>query len=127
MIGLRPVRDYAHAQAEGRAVSWLGATSPFNISTEAATLGPFTRDEVAELLAQHTQLTGQRFEEAAAERIFALGVGHPWLTNAMADQTVACDVGDRALALTAAHFNLVACGRLLWSVDSDPSLLGLVS
>jgi len=58
LIGLRPVRDYALAEAEGRAVSWLGTTSPFNISAEAATLGPFTRDEVAELLAQHTQATG---------------------------------------------------------------------
>ena len=52
----------ALAQAEGRAVSWLGTTTPFNISAEAATLGPFTRDEVAELLTQHTQVTGQRFE-----------------------------------------------------------------
>jgi len=103
LIGLRPVRDYALAQADGRAVSWLGTTSPFNISAEAATLGPFTRDEVAELLDQHTQVTGQRFAAAAVERIFALGAGHPWLTNAMADQIVARDVTDRTLEITAAH------------------------
>ena len=103
LIGLRPVRDYALATAEGRAVSWLGTTSPFNISAEAATLGPFTRDEVAELLAQHTQVTGQRFATAAVDRIFALGAGHPWLTNAMADQIVARDVRDRAVEITAAH------------------------
>jgi hypothetical protein len=103
LIGLRPVRDYALAQADGRAVSWLGTTSPFNISAEAATLGPFTRDEVAELLAQHTQLTGQRFAAEAVARIFALGAGHPWLTNAMADQIVARDVTDRTLEITAAH------------------------
>jgi hypothetical protein len=103
LIGLRPVRDYALASDEGRAVSWLGTTSPFNISAEAATLGPFTRDEVAELLAQHTAATGQRFAPAAAERVFALGAGHPWLTNAMADQIVARDVTDRAAAVTAAH------------------------
>jgi hypothetical protein len=103
LIGLVPVRDYALAQAEGRAVSWLGTTSPFNISAEATTLGPFRRDEVAELLAQHTQVTGQRFAAAAVERIFALGAGHPWLTNAMADQIVARDVTDRAVEITAAH------------------------
>jgi hypothetical protein len=103
LIGLRPVRDDALAEAGGRAVSWLGTTSPFNLSTEAATLGPFTRDEVAELLAQHTQATGQRFADAAVDHLFALGAGHPWLTNAMADQIVARDVTDRAIEVTAAH------------------------
>ncbi|TMQ19488.1 MAG: ATP-binding protein [Deltaproteobacteria bacterium] len=103
LIGLRPVRDYALAQAEGRTVSWLGTTSPFNISAEAATLGPFTRDEVGELLSQHTQQTGQRFAAAAVDRIFALGAGHPWLTNAMADQITARDVTDRTVEITAAH------------------------
>jgi hypothetical protein len=103
LIGLRPVRDYALAQAEGRAVSWLGTTSPFNISAEAATLGPFARAEVCELLAQHTQATGQRFEAEAIDRIFALGAGHPWLTNAMADQIVARDVTDRTIEITVAH------------------------
>lgn len=103
LIGLRPVRDYALAEAQRQAVSWLGTTSPFNISAEAATLGPFTRDEVAELLAQHTRATGQRFAAAAADRVFALGAGHPWLTNAMADQIVARDVTDRTVEITAAH------------------------
>jgi hypothetical protein len=106
LIGLRPVRDYALAEADGRAVSWLGTTSPFNISAEAATLGPFTQDEVAELLTQHTLATGQRFEPAAAEHIFALGAGHPWLTSAMADQIVARDVTDRAVAITVANVEL---------------------
>ena len=53
--------------------------------------------------AQHTRVTGQRFAAAAAARIFALGAGHPWLTNAMADQIVARDVTGRALEITAAH------------------------
>ena len=84
-------------------MSWLGTTSPFNISAEAATLGAFTPGEVAELLAQHTQATGQRFAATAVDRIFALGAGHPWLTNALADQIVARDVRDRAVEITAAH------------------------
>src|SRR5262249_27083835 len=103
LIGLRPVRDYVLAEAQGRAVSWLGTTSPFNISAEAATLGPFTRDEVAELLVQHTQAAGQRFAAEAVERIWELGAGHPWLTTAMADQIVARDVTDRGTEVTAEH------------------------
>lgn len=48
-------------------------------------------------------MTGQRFEPAAVDRIFDLGAGHPWLTNAMADQIVARDVTQRAIQITAAH------------------------
>jgi hypothetical protein len=103
LIGQRQVRDYALAIEDRRAVAWLGTTSPFNITAEAATLGPFTEPEVAELLGQHTAATGQRFEPEAALRIGVLGQGHPWLTNALADQIVRHDVRDRAVPITAAH------------------------
>lgn len=103
LIGQRQVRDYALAIEERRAVAWLGTTSPFNITAEAMTLGLFTEPEVAELLAQHTAVTGQRFEPEAVRRIWELGQGHPWLTCALADQIVSKDVEDRAVPITAAH------------------------
>ena len=103
LIGQRQVRDYAVAVEARRAVAWLGTTSPFNITAEAMTLGPFTAAEVGELLAQHTAATGQRFEPEASERIWALAEGHPWLTNALADQIVRRDVRDRALPITVAQ------------------------
>ncbi|WP_437674577.1 AAA family ATPase [Sorangium sp. So ce131] len=103
LIGQRQVRDYALAMEERRTVAWLGTTSPFNITAEAMTLGPFSEAEVAELLAQHTTATGQRFEPEATRRIWELGQGHPWLTNAMADQIVRRDVRDRAVPITPAH------------------------
>jgi len=103
LVGQRQVRDYVLSTEERRAVSWLGTTSPFNITADATTLGPFTEAEVGELLAQHTVVTGQRFEAEAAARIYALGQGHPWLTNALAEQIVARDVRDRAIAVTAAQ------------------------
>jgi hypothetical protein len=84
-------------------VAWLGTTSPFNITAEASTLEPFSRDEVAELLGQHTEHAGQRFEPDAVERIFYLSQGHPWLVNAIADQIVNRDVEERAVAVTEAH------------------------
>ena len=105
LVGQRQVRDYALSTEERRAVAWLGTTSPFNITAEATTLGPFTEDEVAELLSQHTIATGQRFEPEAVRRIHALGQGHPWLTNAIADQIVNWDVEDRSVALSPAHVN----------------------
>lgn len=103
LIGQRQVRDYALSQEERQTMSWLGTSSPFNITAEATTLTAFTEAEVAELLAQHTAATGQVFEPAAAGRIFELGCGHPWLTNALADQIVTWDVEDRAVPITVAH------------------------
>jgi hypothetical protein len=36
-------------------------------------------------------------------RIWELGQGHPWLTNALADQIVRRDAKDRGVAVAAAH------------------------
>jgi hypothetical protein len=103
LVGQRQVRDYIVGTEDRRALSWLGTTSPFNITTEAATLGPFTEAEVEELLGEHTTDTGQRFEPAAVRRIWELAQGHPWLTNALADQIVSRDVEDRGVPVTTAH------------------------
>jgi hypothetical protein len=103
LIGMRQVRDYALSAGERRAVTWLGTTSPFNITAEAATLEPFTRNDVHELLLQHTAHTGQTWETAALDRVYDLSQGHPWLANAMADQIVNRDVEDRSVTVTAEH------------------------
>jgi hypothetical protein len=103
LIGTRAVRDYALAEENRRAVTWLGTTSPFNISSEAATLVAFTPAEVVELLAQHTAATGQRFEPEASARISDLSQGHPWLVNALADQIVRRDLRDRSAPIAAVH------------------------
>jgi hypothetical protein len=103
LVGQRQVRDYIVSAEDRRALSWLGTTSPFNITYAATTLEPFTEAEVAELLGQHAEETGQRFEPAAASRIWELGQGHPWLTNALADQIVGGDVKDRGVSITPAH------------------------
>jgi hypothetical protein len=103
LVGQRQVRDYALREEDRMAMAWLGTTSPFNITAEATTLVSFTEAEVAELVAQHTALTGQRFSPEAAAQIHELGRGHPWLTNALADQIVRRDVPDRAVEITAAH------------------------
>jgi hypothetical protein len=103
LVGQRQVRDYVLRDEERKAVVWLGTTSPFNITAEATTLGPFTEAEIGELLDQHTEATGQRFAPEAVTRIWELGRGHPWLTNAVADQIVRRDVSDRSVEITSAH------------------------
>ena len=103
LIGMRQVRDYALSSEDRREVSWLGTTSPFNITAEAATLEPFSCNDVHALLLQHTEHTGQKWEAEAMDRIYDLSQGHPWLVNAMADQIVNRDVEDRSVAVTAQH------------------------
>jgi hypothetical protein len=103
LVGQRQVRDYVLSADERRSVSWLGTTSPFNITAAAATLDAFTEPEVTELLGQHTAATSQSFAPDAARRIWELGQGHPWLTCALADQITRRDVKDRAVPITAAN------------------------
>ncbi len=103
LMGQRQVRDYALRLEDRQPLTWLGTTSPFNITAESATLDAFTKAEVGDLLAQHTEASGQRISRGATEQIWELGRGHPWLTNALADQIVRRDVPDRTVEITAAH------------------------
>jgi len=96
---MRDVRDYKLTTGtEGR----LGTVSPFNIKVESLTLRDFTRDEIAELYAQHTDETGQRFDSDAIDRAFELAQGQPWLVNALARQLTEKLVPERSLTITRA-------------------------
>jgi AAA-like domain/Endonuclease NucS len=103
LVGRRQVRDFMLRTEDRHAIAWLGTSSPFNVNAEAMTLGMFTAADVEELLLQHTAKTGQRFEPEAITLIYELGQGHPWLTNALADQIVRKDLKDRSLPITVAH------------------------
>ena len=61
-LGQRQVRDYVLGAEDRRAVSWLGTTSPFNITAEATTLGPFT--EAEELIGGWALMECRDLEEA---------------------------------------------------------------
>lgn len=86
LIGMRNIRDYKGKIREERET--LGSTSPFNIVTEALTLRNFTRQEIADLYAQHTADTGQVFPEAVVDAAFEWTGGQPWLVNAIAREIV---------------------------------------
>ena len=86
LVGLRDIRDYKAQVKEGR--ESMGTASPFNIISDSLTLKDFKKEEVFELLEQHTQATGQEFPLEVKEEIFRLSGGQPWLTNALARQIV---------------------------------------
>ncbi len=113
LVGMRAIRDYTLSQEDHRAVTWFGTTSPFNVTAELVTLASFTRDEVGELLGQHTSATGQHFEDAAVERVWFFSQGQPWLVNALADYAVDRLVRARAERVTAAHIDAAKDAMIL--------------
>jgi len=82
LIGLRNIRDYKmRIRPEGQST---GEASPFNVITEAMTIRLFTEEELCALYRQHTDETGQVFEEEALEKAWAYSCGQPYLVNALA-------------------------------------------
>ena len=82
LIGMRDIRDY---KAKVRPDSeTLGSASPFNVVTEAMTLRSFTEEELRALYRQHTDETGQAFEEEALKLAWEFSQGQPYLVNALA-------------------------------------------
>ena len=86
LVGMRNIRDYK-AQVRPNSKT-LGSASPFNIVTETMTLKNFTKEEVASLYKQHTDETGQLFENNAISFIFEQTQGQPWLVNAVAREII---------------------------------------
>ena len=86
IVGMMDIRDM---RAKIRPDSeTLGSKSPFNIIRKDFTLRNFTKDEIAELYAQHTAETGQTFDTAALDEAWDLTNGQPWLVNALAAECV---------------------------------------
>lgn len=81
LCGVRDVRDYRIHRSDGEIIT---GGSAFNIKSESIRLGDFTQDDVAELLQQHTDATGQTFEDGVLDEIWADTQGQPWLVNALA-------------------------------------------
>jgi hypothetical protein len=100
LIGMRDLRDYVAQAKDGRAVN---PGSPFNIKAASITLRNFDANEVGELLAQHTEETGQPFLPEATEEIARVTDGQPFLVNALADLCVTHLVPDRAQPITRVH------------------------
>jgi len=89
LIGMRDVRDYKIAQGEV-----LHTSSPYNVKDRSFLLANFTAEDVATLLQQHTDETGQLFSDEVKAGVFELTRGQPWLVNALARQLVEDEVPD---------------------------------
>nr|VFK13826.1 MAG: AAA-like domain [Candidatus Kentron sp. LPFa] len=80
LCGVRDVRDYRIHNGDNQVIT---GGSAFNIKSESLRLGNFSQEDVAALYAQHTEETGQIFEDGVIDYIFAQTAGQPWLVNAL--------------------------------------------
>ena len=83
LCGVRDVRDYRIVLSNQDIVT---GGSAFNIKAESLRLGNFSREEIHELYMQHTEETGQQFDEACFPLIWRATEGQPWLVNALAHE-----------------------------------------
>ncbi len=83
LCGVRDVRDYRIVLSNQDIIT---GGSAFNIKTESLRLGNFTREEIHELYMQHTNETGQVFDEACFPLIWDATEGQPWLVNAIGNE-----------------------------------------
>ena len=67
-----------------RDVEVITGGSAFNIKAQSLRLGDFSAAEARDLLAQHTEATGQAFTDEALEAVWQQTQGQPWLVNALA-------------------------------------------
>jgi hypothetical protein len=83
LCGLRDVRDYRIHTSHHEIIT---GGSAFNIKTKSLRLGNFTPDEIRQLYEQHTQDTGQIFDEAIYAELWEDSTGQPWLVNALGNE-----------------------------------------
>ncbi len=81
LCGVRDVRDYRIHSSHTQEIITGG--SAFNIKAESLQLKNFDRTEIQKLYMQHTQATGQAFEDTIVERLWEFTEGQPWLVNAL--------------------------------------------
>ena len=98
LIGVRDVRDY-RIWSEEKGAMVLGG-SAFNIKAKSLKMGDFTAKQVKDLYLQHTQETGQKFDDDAIDYAFQQTQGQPWLVNALAYECCFEMVKDRSKPIT---------------------------
>ena len=87
LVGLRDIREYSLRSHNSDPATAAG--SPFNIRAKSFALPTFSREEVRDLLDQHSRDTGQLFTSEVFEKIYEYTGGQSWLTNAIANEMVA--------------------------------------
>jgi hypothetical protein len=102
-VALAGVHDIKNLKARVRDESQtLGSASPFNIAIDYE-LPPFGLENIRRYYAQHTETTGQAFDEAVIGRVHHVTNGHPWLVSVLAKTMVENIVPERRQKILSVH------------------------
>jgi hypothetical protein len=85
LCGVRDIRDYRIHTTHQEIIT---GGSAFNIKAKSLRLGNFTREETIALWQQHTQESGQVFDNAIWNELWEDTRGQPWLVNALGAECV---------------------------------------
>ncbi|QEP41885.1 ATP-binding protein [Ectothiorhodospiraceae bacterium BW-2] len=113
LCGVRDLKDYRIHQSSGDIIT---GGSAFNIKAKSLTMGNFSAAECRQLYQQHTEATGQPFEEGIFAELWLDTAGQPWLVNALGHELTWEDVAlrDRSQTITLQHYQ-AARERLIQS------------
>jgi hypothetical protein len=83
-VALAGVHDIKNLKARYRhETQTIGSASPFNIAIDYE-LPAFSLANIRQYYRQHTEATGQEFEDEVIARVHEVTNGHPWLVSALA-------------------------------------------
>ncbi|QEP42399.1 ATP-binding protein [Ectothiorhodospiraceae bacterium BW-2] len=113
LCGVRDLKDYRIHQSSGDIIT---GGSVFNIKAESLTMGNFNEVECRQLYQQHTEATGQPFEEGIFAELWLDTAGQPWLVNALGHELTWKEsaLRDRSQTITLQHYQ-AARERLIQS------------
>ncbi|MEJ2418326.1 MAG: AAA-like domain-containing protein [Exilibacterium sp.] len=99
LCGVRDVRDYRIHTSHQEIIT---GGSAFNIKAESLRMGNFSIEDVKALYRQHTDETGQVFDPAIFDELWADTEGQPWLVNALGYELTSKDraARDRSQPIT---------------------------
>ncbi|GHT25482.1 hypothetical protein FACS18942_00480 [Planctomycetales bacterium] len=80
LVGMRDLKDYLVSAKDGKSVN---PGSPFNIKSDSAVIGNFSREHIAQLFAQHTGETGQQITQESLDYVWEQSKGQPWIVNSL--------------------------------------------
>ena len=113
LCGIRDVRDYRIHTKDNEIIT---GGSAFNIKAESLKMDNFTFEECQELYRQHTDFTGQKFDEKIFHYLWLDTKGQPWLVNTLGHELTwkERELRDRTKEITLKHY-FRARERLIYS------------
>jgi len=103
LCGVRDIQDYRIQMGNQEIIT---GGSAFNIKSESLRMGNFTFDECRRLFMQHTEATGQCFDQSMFPLLWSDTAGQPWLVNALGQQLIwkNRELRDRSRIIKSEHY-----------------------